>query len=68
MIKLNDETYIAADQVKSVEVKEYDSGVLIRMKDGGHYHVSKDYGKTSYATMDRIVAVIESDLALEKRP
>lgn len=54
LIKLNDGCYVAADQVAEIRVKDH-GGLCVRMKDGVRHHVGADYGKSDYATQDRLV-------------
>jgi hypothetical protein len=66
LIKLSDGCAVAADQVAEVSVKPHGGGVTVRMKDGLGHHLDNDWGKSSYATMDRLVGEINA--ALEDKP
>lgn len=59
LIKLTDGCYVAADQIAEVRIKEH-GGLAVRMKDGVAYHLGTDYGKSDYATMDRLVKEINA--------
>lgn len=63
MIKLKDDLYVAADQVSEVSMCENREGLHVRMKDGRVHWVPHDYGQSCWSTCDRLVKLIDSELA-----
>lgn len=60
MIKLTDNLYVAADQVAEISIVENHDWLHVRMKDGRVHGVGCDYGKSAWATLDRLVRLVEA--------
>lgn len=54
-VKLSAGLYVGADNVDRIEVDTYGRGLTIYTKSGSNHWVDRDYNKTAYETMDRLV-------------
>lgn len=60
LIKLTEECNVAARTIVHITVQNGGYGVLVKTEDGTVHRVSNDYGKGSYETKDRLVAMVNA--------
>lgn len=58
MIKLSDELYVASDQIASIEINSYRTGIIVTMKDGQRYSYEIGYNKSVFKTLDELATKI----------
>lgn len=60
MLKLSDGCAVAASEIAEVVINATSNTITVRMKGGIGHHVGCDYGKTVWATQDRLLTEIDA--------
>lgn len=60
MIQLSDGCWVASDQIAEIKVNGDANRVTVRTKDGVGHSLDADYGKSAYATADKLIAEINA--------
>lgn len=60
LVKLSAGLYVGADNVDRIEVDAYGRGLTVYTKSGSNHWVDRDYSRTAYETMDRLVKELNS--------
>lgn len=58
MIHVNDQCWIASDQIAEVTINPSADSVTVRTRAGIGHHVPRDHGQSAYTTADRLIAEI----------
>lgn len=62
MVKLNNQYTVMPDQITEVSINERADSITVRLVSGIGHSVMADYGKSIYATHDRLINEINEAL------